>query len=166
MANMRKSAALAGLGLIMAGAATPALACSPVNTVFSDEMVRQSARNAVREARAIVDVQVVRVVPPDARGNGGYTRMRVVRMWKGPVGPVIDVAANSTCDIAYWQPRGFYRLLLDGGPARYSASIMRNGHGGGDPRVFDRMVDSLLGAPRPLHYGAAGVMVTPPRLPR
>lgn len=106
------------------------------------------ARLAVRSASAIIDAEV--------EGTGGadfetWVLLKPLNVWKGKRQPSYRVVYRTSCDIGYWRKGARYRVILNGGPRSYQASMTSNGILG-DSRTFDREVDRLIGNPRPSSF--------------
>lgn len=154
--SLRRPCAAALLLLAWPG---PASACSPPRNLTDAEVVR-SVRSAIDQATAIVDAEVVGVTV-DRRRNTIVTRLRVLRVWKGPRRQWIEVGEANNCDLSLSQVHARYRIVLDGGPNRYNLPSHFNGFGGGDPGLFNRELDRRLGSRRPPGFQSAVIPLPP-----
>lgn len=157
---------LAIIACLIAASSGAAMACSPPAIHGLPADIRQSARDALEQARVVADVEAMRELPGTTRGAPAVMRMRVLRVWKGPRMDMVDVAARNTCDIGFWMAHGRYRLLLDGGPVVYAAPMPLNGLFSADASRFGREIDRLLHDLRPPTFAQAGLMPAPSPLVR
>jgi hypothetical protein len=122
-----------------------ALACSPVNLHQTNAETLTAARDAFRSATAVIDAVVVE----EAKEIGGRVILRAVQVWKGPPEQIFLVQARDSCDIDYWERGSRLRLVLNGNSGNYWATQRYNGVQVGNPEVFGRELDRLIGNRRP-----------------
>lgn len=137
---------------------TSAFACAPPSTEPSRFTAEQSARASVREASVIMDAEVVAIVRPNT--INGYTRLKPMRIFKGPHRPFFNVNVLSACapDLV---PGVRYRVLLMGGPPIYRVLNEMNLPSGVNPYRFLRELDRFLGHRRPPGIEIPGIVLPP-----
>ena len=105
------------------------------------------ARETIRDSAAIIDAEVIEPGLP-----GRPARLRTLRVLKGPELPAFLVAMRSMCDLRFRRAGERVRVILQGGPILFSASLPGNGavfsSRAGRRRFYARL-DALLGVPRP-----------------
>ena len=133
--------------LALAAMPVGAAACDMPGRIDDPAAIDRHAREVIQRSIAIIDAEVVAPSGPD-----GTARLRPLRVLKGPALPVFLVATPSNCDVMYLRAGVRMRVVLSGGPDRFSASTSANGAGYTNDRARQRFfarLDALLGAPRP-----------------
>ena len=112
------------------------------------------ARKAFQSAQTIADVEVI--ATGDDTGNGAV--LKALRVWKGIPKKTFIIQVRTSCDIGFWQKGNRLRMVLAGGPRRFSASQISNGVLTGESAVFSRELDRLIGSKRPHDFREPNMM--------
>ena len=142
---------IAVLGVISAEAG---IGCSPAKLTQTTSETKMMARKAFQSAQTIADVEVI--ATGDDTGNGAV--LKALRVWKGIPKKTFIIQVRTSCDIGFWQKGNRLRMVLAGGPRRFSASQISNGVLTGESAVFSRELDRLIGSKRPHDFREPNMM--------
>lgn len=140
--------------LFLAALPGAALACDWPGQREDRAAIERYTRDIIRSSAAIIDAEVV--VPS---GGGTPARLRALRVLKGPALAVFLVDTPSNCDLYFPRAGERLRIILSGGPERFTASMPANGPvfpSRAGRRRFYSALDALLGVPRPRDVTAPG----------